>query len=278
MKKVLLFGSTGFIGSHFKEALKKDYEVFSPRIEIRNLDEIKAAATEFKPDAIINATGITGRPNVDWCEDHPAETYSVNVGGSINVASVANELGIYLVQMSSGCVYDGEKEGGFTEEDEPNYYGSLYSRSRLYCEKILSEFPNILQLRIRIPITGKSHPKNLIDKLLKYPKIINIQNSCTVIEDFIPAAIKLMEMKQAGIFNMTNIGAMDHMQIMTIYKEIVDPNFEINLMPQAEQNELCKRRANCVMNTDKRENLGVHMPPLEESLKKVLENYKATKN
>ena len=132
----------------------------------------------------------------------------------------------------------------------------------------------MLQLRIRIPIIGKPHPKNLIDKLLRYPKMINIKNSCTVIEDFIPAAIQLMEMKQTGVFNMTNIGAMDHQSIMKIYQEIIDPKFEINIMPKKEQEELCKRRANCVMNTDKREKLGVHMPPLEESLRRSLENYR----
>jgi len=74
---------------------------------------------------------------------------------------------------------------------------------------------------------------------------------------------------------MTNIGAMDHVGIMTLYREIVDPEFKINLMPEIEQEALCKRRSNCVLNTDKRENLGIHMPPLEESLRRVLETYKS---
>ena len=275
MKKVLLLGATGFIGSHFQTALTESgFKVFNPRIEIRNQMEIEKAVYETKPDVIINATGVTGYPNVDWCEDHPSETFGVNVAGSINVASVAKQFGVYMVQMSSGCVYTGYKKGGYTEDDEPNYTGSLYSRSRLYSEKILKEFPNILQLRVRIPITAKPHPKNLIDKLLKYKKIINIQNSCTVIEDFIPASIELIKKEEVGIFNMTNIGSMDHKSIMEMYKEIVDPDYKIVLMSKAEQDELCKRRANCVMNTDKREKLGVHMPPLEESLKVILEKYK----
>lgn len=275
MKKILLLGSTGFIGSHFKEALPlAGFEIFTPRIEIRNHTEIEKQVYKIRPDVIINATGITGRPNVDWCETHPAETFGVNVGGSINIASVAKEFGIYMVQMSSGCVYDGPKEGGYSEDDEPNYFGSLYSRSRVYSEKILKEFDNILQLRVRIPITGKPHPKNLIDKLLKYGKIINIPNSCTVIEDFIPAAIELIKRGETGIFNMTNIDAMDHKSIMELYKKIVDPNLEYKIMPEDEQKELCKRRANCVLNTDKRENLGIHMPPLRESLVRVLEEYK----
>ena len=275
MKKILLLGSTGFIGSHFKAPLKKaGYKVFTPRIEIRNHTEVEKTVYKTRPDIIINATGITGYPNVDWCEDHPSETFSVNVAGSINIATVAAEFGTYLVQMASGCVYDGPKKGGFTEDDKPNYVGSLYSRSRVHSEEILKEFPNVLQLRVRIPILGRSHPKNLIDKLLRYPKMINIKNSCTVIEDFIPAAIQLMEMKQTGVFNMTNIGAMDHESIMKAYKKSVDPEFKINIMPKKEQEELCTRRANCVMNTEKREKLGVHMPPLKDSLKRVLESYK----
>jgi len=276
MKKILLFGSTGFIGSMLKEALlRKDYEVFDPRIEIRNFSEVKETFEKIKPDWAINATGKTGTPNVDWCETHPVETLGVNVGGSLNIASVAYSMGIKVAQISSGCVYDGDNGGkGYSEEDEPNFFGSLYSRSRVISEKLLKEFPNVLQLRIRIPIMGKPHPKNLIDKLIKYPQMINITNSCTVMEDFVPATIKLMEMGQTGIFNMTNIGAMNHKEIMTIYKENVDPNFKINVMSKKDQDELCKRRSNDVLNTDKRENLGVHMPPLEEAVRRVLKNYR----
>ena len=61
-----------------------------------------------------------------------------------------------------------------------------------------------------------------------------------------------------------------------MYKEIVDPTYEINIMPKEKQDELCKRRSNCVLTSDKRENLGVHMPELKESLRKILENYKSS--
>ena len=228
-----------------------------------------------KPDIVLNCTGITGQPNVDWCETHPAETLAVNVAGAINVAAATSGIGAKLVQMSTGCVYSGDNGGkGYAEDDAPTYFGSVYSRSKILAEKALREFPNVLQLRIRIPIMGHPSPKNLIDKLLLYPKMINIPNSCSVIEDFIPASIKLMEMGAAGVFNMTNPGAMDHQSIMELYREIVDPMFKINLMPKAEQDELCKRRSNCVLNTDKREKLGVHMPPLGESLRKILLEYK----
>ena len=275
MKKILIFGSTGFIGGQLKKALEeKGYEVAGPRIEIRNFDEVREVIEKETPDYIINAAGITGKPNVDWCETHPAETFTVNVGGALNIAAAAKEKGLKVAYVSSGCVYEGDNDGkGFSEDDEPNFFGSVYSRGRVITEKLLREFPNVLHLRLRIPIMGTSNPKNLIDKLLMYPKMINMMNSCTVMEDFVPAVIQLMEMGTTGVMNMTNQGAMDHKGIMSLYKEIVDPNFILNFMTPEEQETLNKRRSNCVLNTDKREALGVNMPPLEESLRRILQNY-----
>ncbi len=275
MEKILLLGGTGFIGSLLMPALEEEgFKVFAPRIEIRDVSAIEEAVKETEPDIIINATGITGKPNVDWCEDQPGETYSVNVGGSLNVAQVAHKNNLYMVQLCSGCIYDGTPEGGFKETDEPNYFGSMYSRTRVMSEAALMEFPNVLQLRVRIPLMGKPHRKNLIDKLTMYPKMINKLNSCTVMEDFIPATIQMIKARETGVFNMTNMGAMDHKSIMTLYKEIVDPDFEINLMDKEEGDKLCERRSNTVLNTDKREEKGYHMRPLEESLKLILESYK----
>ncbi len=279
MGKILLLGSKGFIGSQFKGALmERGYEVACPRLEITDLSAIRKGIAEHAPDLVLNCTGVTGKPNVDWCETHVAETIAVNACGSLNIAIAASEKGIYSVHMGTGCQYNGDNGGkGFSEEDEPNYFGSVYSRSKAWSQKLIQEIPNTLQLRIRIPIMGKPNPKNLIDKLLAYPKMINQMNSCSVIEDFIPASIQLIGMRQTGIMNMTNIGAMDHRSIMEIYREIVDPSFKINIMPPSEEAELNKRRSNCVLNTDKREALGVHMPPLEISLRKILKAYKMAK-
>ncbi len=276
MKKILLFGSTGFIGSHLKQTfLNAGYSIADPRVEIRNLDDVRRAFEDAKPDIVVNATGRTGKPNVDWCETHAAETFSVNVGGSLNIATIADEKKVYMVQLASGCIYDGYPKDGYHEDDPPNYFGSVYSRSRIVSEMALKEFPNVLQLRIRIPLLGKPNPKNLIDKLVKYPRLINFMNSCTVIEDFLPAVLQLIEKHATGVLNMTNPGAMDHVGIMTLYQQIVDPSFKINLMGEAEQTKLCERRSNCFLNVDKRQKeLGVHMPPLEESLKRILKEYK----
>ncbi|QQR83942.1 sugar nucleotide-binding protein [Candidatus Peregrinibacteria bacterium] len=275
MKKILLFGASGFIGSHLNDYLtEKGCTLATPRVEVRDYSAVLNAIETHCPDIVINATGKTGRPNVDWCDAHPDETLAVNVAGSINIAAASHQKGIYMVQLASGCVYDGYKEGGYSEDDEPNYFGSLYSRSRILSEQALKEFKHVLQLRIRIPILGTSHPKNLIDKLLLYPKLINKLNSCTVIEDFLPDTLHLIEQRSTGLMNMTNIGAMNHESIMRVYQEMVDPNWTGHFMNDAEQADLCLRRSNCVLNVEKREALGAHMPPLEKSLRRILAGYR----
>ena len=286
--KWLIYGANGWIGQQVIDILTKQNEqVIVSKVRADNRQEVEQEIQNKQPDRVIALIGRTHGPGfttIDYLEQKGklVENVRDNLFAPISLSLICKRHNIHFTYLGTGCIFEYDEEHKiftedtkkFTEEDEPNFFGSLYSRSRVISEKLLKEFPNVLQLRVRIPILGKPHPKNLIDKMLKYPQMINMTNSCTIMEDFVPAVIQLMEMGQTGIFNMTNIGAMNHVEIMTIYKEIVDPNFQINVMSQKDQDELNKRRSNDVLNTDKREKLGVHMPPLEESLRRILEEYK----
>ncbi|PCI24583.1 hypothetical protein COB57_04155 [Candidatus Peregrinibacteria bacterium] len=271
--KIIIFGATGYFGSHFVEAFQqKGWEVVTDRIDITNKADIFEHIQNTQPDVVLNAAGITGVPNVDWCESHPREVIDVNVSGAINIAAVCYELNTYCAYISSGCIYTGSHL--FTEEDTPNFYGSLYSRTKLHAEQLLAEL-DILQLRVRIPIEGKPHRKNVIDKLKNYEKIISIENSFTIIEDFIPAAVQLIEQKNTGIFNMTNEGSMDHKYLMENFRKIVDNSKEFDYMSLEELAQYTKAgRSNCTLNTDKQKKYGIHMPPIQERVLEILEDYK----
>lgn len=303
-KKILVFGNTGFLGSLIVKKLEaQNLEVLKNKWTILNFDAIDSMVKDIKPDYIINAAGITGKPNVDWCEDHLEETYAVNVLGATNIANIAYNNGeIPVIHIGSGCVYDGPKNNedfteGYTEKDKPNFFGSTYSRSKIAAEACLKEFPNVLQLRIRIPILGYHHPKNLITKLLNYPAMINKYNSFTVVEDFTAAIINLLSKLDEEILdwesldeddennygypldnyprviNMTNPGFTNHIKIMSMYKFIVDPTCKIKIMSEDEENELCKRRSNCILDTTLQKKLGIYMPNIEESLERILKNF-----
>jgi UDP-glucose 4,6-dehydratase len=89
-----------------------------------------------KPTHIFNAAGVTGRPNVDWCESHKTETIRVNVAGTLTLADVSREHDLLMINYATGCIFEYDEahpEGsgiGFKEEDTPNFTGSFYSKTK----------------------------------------------------------------------------------------------------------------------------------------------------
>jgi dTDP-4-dehydrorhamnose reductase len=94
---------------------------------------------------VINCAGKTGRPNIDWCEDHKPETLRSNTTGALVLLGECLQRCIYLVHLSSGCLYRGDSGGtGFGEEDPPNFLDSFYVRTKWWAEEALSEFPVLI--------------------------------------------------------------------------------------------------------------------------------------
>ena len=274
--KIYIIGSTGFFGNSFvKFFQKKNWEILTERTNILDLSAIQNFLQKNSPDVVLNCAGKTGTPNVDWCESNKAETTAVNICGATNLAIACAQKNIFFAHVGSGCIFAGDNNGkGFTEEDEPNFGGSFYSRTKAISEKILSEF-DALQFRVRIPICAHSHPKNVINKLLKYEKVASIENSFTIVEDFLPAAYDLIKNKTKGIFNMTNEGSMDHKFLMENYKKIVDPSKNFSYIEEQDlQKIVIAPRSNCVLNTDKQKKFNIHMPNIKERIPEILTSYK----
>lgn len=89
-----------------------------------------------KPTHVFNAAGVTGRPNVDWCETHKQDTIRTNVVGTLNLADVCREQGLLMINYATGCIFEYNAEHpegsgiGFKEEDTPNFVGSFYSKTK----------------------------------------------------------------------------------------------------------------------------------------------------
>ena len=73
--KNLIFGN-GYLGNRLGAYLK-DSVVSSARIN--SLEDVEREIEKYNPDNIINCSGKTGRPNIDWCESNKAETHHSNV-------------------------------------------------------------------------------------------------------------------------------------------------------------------------------------------------------
>ena len=271
--KILVFGAKGYLGSQFISLYPG--EAVASSVDIGNVSEVVNELDLHKPDVVINAAGKTGRPNIDWCEDHKLETLHSNVTGPLVLLKECGDRGIYWVHLGSGCIYQGDKGGdGFTEDDEPNFSGSFYSCTKAWVDQMLKEFP-VLVLRLRMPFDGENQPRSLISKIKNYDRVLDVQNSMTYLPDMFDAAKKLIEKRKIGIYNMVNPGSMSPFDVMNLYKEIVDPSHTFERLTLEDLPEVAKAgRSNCILSMAKLEGEGITMRPIEEAMKEAMRQLK----
>lgn len=273
--KILIFGN-GYIGNRCAEAWGDQAILSTVRVNSREdaVNEIKRV----NPDVVFNAAGIKGRPNVDWCEDHPAETMRGNTLMPLMLADACHETGHYLLHMGSGCIFydDSSHEDNAWREGDFGNPTATYSRSKWAADLVLSTFPNVAVARIRMPIDWKPSAGNLIDKLASYPKVIDVENSVTVIDDMIDVFYQLLEKKAPGIFHVTNPGTLKHKETLGLYKELVDPNHSCEWIDNDElvkQGLAKKGRSNNFLYSENLEKAGIKMRPVQEAIIDTMKKY-----
>jgi dTDP-glucose 4,6-dehydratase len=274
LKKGIIFGE-GYLGTRLRDYLNYS----STKLNPLNLEELKFFLDTEKPEIVINAIGKTGRPNIDWCEDNKDVTIESNLSAAINLCTECFKRGIYFVHLGSGCVYEGDNNGrGFSEEDEPNFYGpQFYAKTKILAEKALSEFPALI-IRLRMPIDEIPHDRNLIDKVLKYEKVIDVQNSITTVPSMLNAIKVLIDKRKTGIYNLVNPGTISIAEIMKMYQELVDPNYNLHILSLEELDHITKgKRSNCVLNIDKLKSEGINLSEAHDAVRECLLKYKEHK-
>jgi 3,5-epimerase/4-reductase len=266
---ILIFGK-GFIGSK----LQKEFSCSVTERLINNLNDAEEEITKFQPDTIINCIGFTGKTNVDDCELEKDMALQANTFVPLILAEVALRRKIKFMHISSGCIYhyDYNRQKPITEEDIPDFFDLYYSRTKIYAERalaVLAKQYNVLVVRIRIPLDNKSHPKNVLDKLLKYGKVIDIPNSVTYVPDFIEMVKHLLKIDARGIFNTVNKDGLRYPELMEIYKKY-RPDFNYTVI---DYRNLGLVRTNLVMSVDKLEKTGFHVRMIQDVLDECVKEY-----
>ncbi|GAB4846316.1 RHAMNOSE BIOSYNTHESIS 2 [Ancistrocladus abbreviatus] len=210
----------------------------------------------------------------DWCEFHPMETIRANVIGTLTLADVCREYGILMMNYSSGCIFDYDDAHplgsgiGFKEEDKSNYSDSFFSKGKAMVEELLRRYENVCSLRMRLPTSSDlGHPRNLINKLTRYEKVVNIPNSMTVLDELLPISIEMTKRNYTGIWNLTNLGTISHNEILEMYKEYVNPNFKwVNFTLEEQAKVLVAPRCNCELDATKLKKEFLKLLPVKRSL------------
>lgn len=272
--KILVVGN-GYIGNrlakHFNCPITGDW--------INNLQDALAIVKKYQPQTIINCIGFTGKNNVDDCELDLDGTIHANTFVPILLAEACLRSKVRLVHISSGCIYhyDYEKDPPIPEEQTPYYFDLYYSRSKIYSERaleVLAKQFELLILRIRIPLDTLPHPRNIIAKLTKFDKVIDVPNSITYIPDFIQALEHLLKVNARGLYNVTNKGALRYPELLKVYQKYV-PDFKFEAMPLK---NLKLSRTNLVLSVAKLEKSGFKMRRIQDVLDECVKEYLKNRN
>ena len=273
--KILIIGG-GYVGKRCHEAWS-DSVLSTDRINSK--EDVLKLLDEHKPDAVLNAAGVRGKPNVDWCEDHQLETILGNTKLPITIAEACQEKNIYLLHIGSGCIFYGDsshEDKKWRENDMGNPTEVTYSRTKWAADLVLSTLPNVGIGRIRMPIDYIPSPNNMIDKLATFPKVIDVENSVTIVDDMVDVFYKLLEKKAEGIFHVTNPGILKHREIIDLYEEMVDPDHKnewISNDDLVKQGLATKGRSNNFLASENLAKFGIEMREVHEAMRDTMSKY-----
>lgn len=149
MKKCLIFGAAGRVGSHLASYLSKlgDDVIACTRKEcnLENRDDIKELFLSVQPTHVINCAAISG---LETCLDDPVLAHRVNAMAPEMMAQVCHLKGIRFIHLSTDYVLDGRR-AGLKEESAKCKPISVYGESKFEAElRIMDVMPEALVARV----------------------------------------------------------------------------------------------------------------------------------
>ncbi|MFL2776124.1 MAG: dTDP-4-dehydrorhamnose reductase [Gammaproteobacteria bacterium] len=292
MRKILVLGATGQIGSAFKRDLigwKKVEFLNRNELDFKKIEEIEDKIKKFQPDFIINAVAYT---NVDAAEDFREDAFQVNSFAVDKLSKLANAYGVVLVHFSTDYVFDGQKNSPYLETDSPNPL-SVYGESKLEGEKFVEKNCSKFFI-IRTSGVISKNEDNFISKIKKFSEkqkklsVINDQISSINFSAYISRNTSMMLKKiEDNIENESRWGTyhmsgdkpgswFDFANYAQKLSKLNDPNsiFSksiIESISSIEFNQKAKRPNYSFLSSDKlKKEFGLKLPNWEESIKEVI--------
>jgi 3,5-epimerase/4-reductase len=295
MTPILIIGASGYVGQAFVRALDSRNATFGT-ISGRSPDwQYEAMFDSLRPALVINCAAMTGRPNISECESKAHAAYDANTSLPGYIAELCHRSGIPFAHISTACLWQGgflngkhrdDLRGltpnpppnlftGHDETDEPTFFASVYVKSKLAAEHLLSMYPNVWIWRIRLPFSNHDHPRNYLTKLLTYPRLYDNVNSLTCLTDAIPAMLQIAERDlPRGIYNVVNPGYVSTREITTILQPEHPKPFQFFASDEeflAAPNAMAG--SNCVVEPSRLAAAGITVPTVQAALRTAVANW-----
>ena len=165
--KVLITGGSGALGKSLRKVFKDAYCPTHADMDIASSGSVNKAILSYKPDVLIHAAALVG---IRECEENKEKVWQTNVEGTQNAVNALKKLNndCYLIYMSTACVFAGENEKYYTEDDVPSPK-NYYSFTKLCGEIVTRQYGNTCIIRTNFaPKEQWKYPKAFTDRFGTY--------------------------------------------------------------------------------------------------------------
>lgn len=233
--KILITGSSGFLGSHLVEHLSKDNEIFGiskkkDKIS-KNIgkDILTIKKIPSKIDCIIHLAALT---DVQYCQNYPQKCFEINVLGTLNMLEMARKNNCKFILPTSSLIFGNPKKLPLSE-NSPIHPITIHGSSKAICETMCESYSDLYGIDIistrLFSIYGPGSPSysivhRIISQILHKRKIIlgntGTKRDFLFISDFVDAIDLLVKSNLNG-FNQFNIGSGKSYSVLSICKKLL---------------------------------------------------------
>ena len=156
--KILLTGASGLLGINFAQEMMNEHEIIGVdrgklvnapfkilRYDLLEKNAVESILDSARPDWVVNCAALA---DLDICEDDPDLAKQLNTSLPRTLARACKLRNIPLAHISTDAVFDGQKDGFYSEEDAPSPTG-VYAKTKLDGEwAVLTEYPKAIVARV----------------------------------------------------------------------------------------------------------------------------------
>lgn len=291
MKKVYITGIAGLLGYAIAVNLKDKYQVCGvdivkvdiadcdiEKFDLTNLERLESSIRNQKPDVVIHTAASV---NVDACEINKDYAYLLNSKLTENISFICRKYGVKLIYISTDAVFDGEKNGLYTEEDATNpinYYGF----TKLQGEEFVAQVDNSLILRTNIYGVNIQNKKSFGEWIVsslqdnqELKMFTDIMFSPILVNELAEIIDRCICNDLEGLFHACGTGSISKYEFGILVKEIFGISAgKIHKATSEAMKFIARRSKNMGMSNEKlKEQLNINISTPEESIRRFKELY-----
>jgi dTDP-4-dehydrorhamnose reductase len=290
--KILITGVSGLLGINLAQEVMSAHEVVgvdrgklvNAPFKIINADVsdprgVDAILDAQQPAWVINCAAMA---DLDDCERDPDSARRLNTTLPAQLAKSCTARDISLAHISTDAVFDGEKDGFYTESDAPNPLG-VYAHTKLEGEHaVLSENPQAIIARVNFygwSLSGKrSLAEFFVNNLTNHKSMSGFTDVifCPMLaNDTARILVKMLEKKLAGVYHLVGPQAMSKYQFgVEIARKFKMNDGDISPKSVLSSSLTARRALNLCLSTEKLSTaLGESLPHFSTGLDEFYTQY-----